>query len=231
MKKILITGASKGIGKSIALKLIDNNYIVIGLSRTHVIKHKNYFPAILDLSKPDNFKEEINKILVKHKKIDAVISNAGNGIFDNLENISEKDIEKYFHLNLISHILISKYFVTHFKGNKQGQFIFMGSEAAEEATQKSTLYASAKHGLLGFSKAFRAECNKSDIRVTIINPGMVRTSFFKNLKFKPGKSKKNAISKKDIAELIIFLLNSSPFINYSDIKLSPIKKVIDFDPY
>ena len=67
MKKILITGASKGIGKSIALKLIDNNYIVIGLSRTHAIKHKNYFPAILD-SKPDNFKEEINKILVKQKK-------------------------------------------------------------------------------------------------------------------------------------------------------------------
>ena len=58
-------------------------------------------------------------------------------------------------------------------------FIFIGSEASLKGNHKSTLYSAAKHGLLGFVKSFREECNKSDIRVTIINPGMVNSSFFK----------------------------------------------------
>ena len=104
----------------------------------------------------------------------------------------------------------------------------MGSEAALEATQKATIYSSAKHALAGFVKAFRAECNKSNIRVTIINPGMVRSSFFRGLKFKPGKKKENAISTKDLSDLVLFILKSSSSINYSHIDLSPLKKVIDF---
>ena len=104
----------------------------------------------------------------------------------------------------------------------------MGSEASYKGNQKSTLYASAKHGLLGFVKSLRAECSKSDIRVTIINPGMVNSSFFKNLKFAPGKNIKNFIKPDDIAELVSFILNSNRNINYDDIYLTPIKKVINF---
>ena len=104
----------------------------------------------------------------------------------------------------------------------------MGSEASYNGNQKSTLYASAKHGLSGFVKSLRAECSKSEIRVTIINPGMVNSSFFQNLKFAPGKSTKNSIKPSDIAELIFFILNSNRNINYNDIYLTPIKKVINF---
>jgi len=80
-------------------------------------------------------------------------------------------------------VLISKILVSHFKKKKTGYFIFMGSEASLKGNQKSTLYAAAKHGLLGFVKSFREECNKSDIRVTIINPGMVNSSFFKKRQY------------------------------------------------
>ena len=104
----------------------------------------------------------------------------------------------------------------------------MGSEASKESNQKSTLYAAAKHGLLGFVKSLKSECSKSNIRVTIINPGMVKSNFFEDLKFRPGKNIQNSIKKSDLANLILFLLKSSPNINYNDISLSPIKKVIDF---
>ena len=116
----------------------------------------------------------------------------------------------------------------HFKKKKTGHFIFMGSEASLKGNQKSTLYSATKHGLFGFVKSFREECNKSDIRVTIINPGMVNSSFFKKLKFSPGRSIKNSIRLNDIAELVFFMLKSNRHINYNDIYLSPIKKVINF---
>ncbi len=228
MKKVIITGASKGIGKAIALDLLKQKFIVVGISRSHTIKHKNYFPIKHDLSVLEGYKEKLDYILRKHVNIEAIISNAGNGIFENLENIPSNNIVPFFNLNLLSHILIAKYLVGYFKKMKRGQLIFMGSEAASEVSQKATLYASAKHGLMGFVKALRTECNKSNIRVTIINPGMVRSSFFNDLNFKPGDKKENAIRKKDLSDLVIFLLKSSNSINYSNISLDPLKKVIDF---
>ena len=91
---------------------------------------------------------------------------------------------------------------------------------------QGTLYSSAKHALYGFVKSLRKEANKSSIRATIINPGMVRTSFFNSLKFQPGKSKENALEARDIAELVYFLCQSSQYINFTDINVDPIKKVV-----
>ena len=96
MKKIIITGTSKGIGKSVALKLLNHNFVVIGISRTHSVKHENYFSQYSDLNNVKDIKDIINNIIIKFKKIDGFISNAGYGIFDNLENIKEEEIIKFF---------------------------------------------------------------------------------------------------------------------------------------
>ena len=228
MNKIIITGTSWGIGKAIAKNLLKQNVTVIGISRKHTIKHKNYFAISYDLNDFKNIKNILDDIIFNHKKIDAIISNAGYGVFENLENLKEKEVIEFFNVNLLAHILISKTLVSHFKKKKAGHFIFIGSEASLKGNQKSTLYSAAKHGLLGFVKSFREECNKSEIRVTIVNPGMVNSSFFKKLKFSPGKSIKNSIKLTDIAELVFFILKSNRNINYNDIYLSPIKKVINF---
>ncbi|MBJ57313.1 MAG: hypothetical protein CMP24_03615 [Rickettsiales bacterium] len=228
MKKILITGASKGIGKATALKLLNENYKVVGLSRTHSIKDKNYTPIKQDLNTIDQVAKCMDSILKENRSIEAFISVAGEGIFENLENFSDKTIKDYFNLNLLSHLIISKKLVSFFKKKKKGYFIFIGSEAALNGGEKGTLYTTAKHGLFGFVKSLKLECNRNNIRVTIINSGMVRTKFFKNLKFKPGKRKENAISVNDIASLISYLLSTSKYINISEINISPLKKVIDF---
>ena len=228
MNKVIITGTSTGIGNAIAKNLLKHNVTVIGISRKHTIKHKNYFAIFFDLNDVKNIKKILDDIIFNHKKIDAIISSAGYGVFENLENLKEKEVIDFFNVNLLAHILISKILVSHFKKKKTGHFIFIGSEASLKGNQKSTLYSAAKHGLLGFVKSFRKECNKSEIRVTIINPGMVNSSFFKKLKFSPGNSIKNSIKLADIAELVFFILKSNRNINYNDIYLSPIKKVINF---
>ena len=100
MKKVIVTGASKGIGKTIALSLLKKNFGVIGISRSHTIKHKNYFPINQDLQVIEGYKEQIDSIIKAHTNIEAVISNAGNGIFENLENIPSNYILPFLNLNM-----------------------------------------------------------------------------------------------------------------------------------
>ena len=228
MRKVIVTGTSSGIGKATALKLLAENYKIIGLARTHNIKHINYIPIFQDLASLDNLSKCIEKILIKNKNIVALVSNAGEGVFENLENLSDKLIENYYKLNLLSHMIITKKIIPYFKKNKKGYLVFIGSEAALNGGAKATLYSSAKHGLFGFVKSLRIECNKNKIRVSIINTGMVRTNFFKKLNFKPGNRKENAIRVEDIASLINYLLSTNENINISDISIFPMKKVIDF---
>ena len=225
-KKYLITGTSKGIGKSIALKLLKFDYEIIGISRSHSIKSPNYRPFFQDLSDLKGLSNILKIIKKDHSDISGIVSNAGEGIFDKLENLSEDSIMKYFNLNLLSHIILAKSMLPDLKKKKDGIFIFIGSEASKIGGTKGTLYSAAKHGLLGFFKSFKLEANKASVRVTIINPGMVRTDFFNNLDFEPGNSKENAIEAYDIAELVYFLSQSSKFINFSDINIDPMKKVI-----
>ena len=229
MKEVIVTGASKGIGKATALKLISEGYKVIGISRTHTVENKNYIGISQNLSDLDGSIICIDNILKKYKNIIALVSNAGEGTFDNLENLSDEQIKSYFNLNLISHIIIAKKLIPLLKKKKKGHLIFIGSEAAIIGGVKGTLYSAAKHGLFGFVKSLRLECNKSKVKVSIINAGMVRSNFFKSLNFKPGKKSENAIKVLDMASLVTFLLGTSKNINISDVNIDPIKKVIDFD--
>ena len=189
LKKILITGTSSGIGKSISLKLINHGYLVIGISRKNIIKKSNYIHYSQDISNLKEFSLLLDKIKKEHTDIKAIISNAGQGLFNKLENFSDFEISNFFNLNLISHIILSKKMISTFKKKNTGIFIFIGSEASKIGGVQGTLYTSAKHALYGFVKSFRKEANKSSVRVTIINPGMVRTNFFNRLKFEPGSSK------------------------------------------
>ena len=79
-KKFLITGTSRGIGKSIAIKLLQHNYLVIGISRNHTIENSNYIPFSQDLANLKGFSETLDIISNKYKDIYGVISNAGEGI-------------------------------------------------------------------------------------------------------------------------------------------------------
>ena len=226
LKNILITGTSSGIGKAIALKFLKHDCSVIGISRKHTIRNSKYVAYNQDIADLRGFSILLEEIKKKHKNINVVISNAGEGSFNKLENFSDSEILNFFNLNLISHIILSKKLISTLKKNKKGIFIYIGSEASKIGGVQGTLYSSAKHALFGFVKSFRKEANKGSVRATIINPGMVRTSFFNGLKFEPGKSKENALEATDLAELAYFICQSSQYINFADINVDPMKKVV-----
>ena len=94
--------------------------------------------------------------------------------------------------------------------------------------KNGSIYSAAKFGLRGFSQSIRKECSSKNIHVSLINPGMVRTSFFKNKNFQPGDEETNAIEPDDIAQLVINILSMREGSVIDEINLSPLKKVIKF---
>ena len=109
-----------------------------------------------------------------------------------------------------------------------GDIIFIGSEAGLLGAKNGSLYCAAKFGLRGFSEALSRDVTKKNIRVSIINPGMVRTDFFKNLNFEPGNDEENAISIKDVSSTVAYILSLSRSTIVDEVNLSPSKKAIKF---
>ncbi|MDC1355950.1 SDR family oxidoreductase [Pseudomonadota bacterium] len=230
-KCFLVTGSSSGIGRAITIKLLDSGAKVIGIARNHSkpkLEHKNYLTYSIDLSKFNDLEKIIKKIIQDHPEINGLISNAGYGEFGPLENFSVNDISSFFSMNLTSHIIITKCLLPHLKKKEIGDIIFMGSEASLTGEKNGTLYCSAKFGLRGFSQALRKDVSNSNIRVCIINPGMVRTNFFNSLKFSPGEDINNAVSEEDISNAVLSILTLGRNTVVDEINLSPLKKVIKF---
>ena len=231
-KCILVTGSSSGIGFSITKKLLNCGAKVIGIARNHSkfsIDHPNYVTYNVDMSNLNNLNKVMNKIIKENNEITGLISNAGYGEFGPLENFSIEQINSFISVNLTSHIVVTKLILPHLKKRKMGDIIFIGSEAGLLGSKNGSLYCSAKFGLRGFSQSIRHDTSTSNIRVCIINPGMVRTKFFKNLKFSPGNDVDNAINSDDIANAVINVIKLEQSTVVDEINLSPLKKIVKFN--
>ena len=230
-KCALVTGSSSGIGYAITSKLLDLGAKVIGIARNHSrykLENKNYITYNCDVSDHNKLEILFKQILKNHPEINCLVSNAGYGDFGPLENFSILQINNFIATNLSSHLVITKFLLPHFKKKKQGDLIFMGSEAGLLGTKNGSLYCAAKFGLRGFTQALSKDVANKNIRVSIINPGMVRTDFFENLKFEPGINRQNAISIEDISSTVVYILNLSSNTIVDEINLAPSKKVIKF---
>ena len=230
-KCVLVTGSSSGIGYEITLKLLDLGAKVIGIARNHdrsKLENKNYTTYKCDVSAHQKLEILLKQILKKHPQINCFISNAGYGDFGPLENFSTLQIKNFIATNLTSHMVITKLLLPHFKRIKIGDIIFIGSEAGLLGTKNGSLYCTAKFGLRGFSEALSKDVANKNIRVSIINPGMIRTNFFENLNFEPGNDEENAINIKDVSSTVAYILDLSRNTIVDEINLSPLKKAIKF---
>ena len=230
-RKVLVTGSSDGIGRSITLSLLNSGAKVIGLARDHSKFNpvtKNYIKYKTDFSNEEILLNTIAKIIKDHKDLDCLVSNAGFGKFGTLETFSTKEINDFIFTNLTSHMILTNKILPHLKKIRKGNIIFIGSESALKGGKNGSLYSAAKFGLRGFSQSIREESCSKNIHVSLINPGMVRTSFFNNLDFMPGEDKSNAIEPDDIGKIIIDILSTRNGSVIEEIKLSPLKKVIKF---
>lgn len=226
----LVTGASSGIGLATAQRLLAEGWHVCGLSRRGAVaelEHQNFLPLPVDLADLDGLQRGL-KELIAGRDIDCLVHAAGQGHFGSIEQFSVAQIESSLRVNLSSAMILSRALLPAMRRRGAGRLVFIGSESALAAGRKGALYCAAKFGLRGFCLALREDCAADGIRVSLVNPGMVRSPFFDTLDFAPGAKPENAIEVGDVAGIICGILASSPDIVIDEINLSPRVKSIDF---
>ena len=223
IRKILVTGASSGIGEAITDKLLSSGHTVYGLARRTMVRKTPRFKSFsIDLLDLDSLPDKLTPFF----DIDTIICNAGKGYFGHLEQLRISDIRSLIDLNFISHVIIIKTLLPFLKKKPFSDIIFMGSEASLSGKTRGSIYCASKFALRGFAQSLRQECSQSSIRVSTLLPGMVRTPFFETLDFTPGGDSSHAILPEDIAKMIVTILDMRPETFLDEIILSPKKKVI-----
>ncbi|MCB1763624.1 MAG: SDR family oxidoreductase [Gammaproteobacteria bacterium] len=230
-RSYLITGASRGIGRAVTQRLLAQGCQVAGIGRhfdDELCAHSGFVPVRLDLALLDELPARFKQLQRKLPPLHGIICCAGYGRFGALEQFSPTQIRALIDTNLTSQILLVREFLPAFKQRHTGQLIFIGSEAALAGGRNGTIYCASKFALRGFAQSLREECAASGIQVGLINPGMVATSFFRNLDFRPGAAADQHLTTGDVADAVWLMLNARPGAVIDEINLSPQKRVIEF---
>ncbi|MGZ8164706.1 MAG: SDR family oxidoreductase [Methylobacter sp.] len=230
-RTVLVTGASSGIGRAIAVQLLQQGHYVIGASRDcrkFLRQLDTFMPVQLDLSQLQELPQKLRELEQSFPEIDAVVFSAGMGRFGSVEEFSYAQIEALMTINFTSQVFLAKTLLPSLKRKAHSDLIFIGSEAALKGSRKGAVYCASKFALRGFTQALREECSNSNMRVCLINPGMVKTAFFEQLFFEPGDDESNYILPEDVAEAVSYVLNSRSKMMIDEINLSPLNKVVKF---
>lgn len=188
VKKIaIITGASSGVGAETARLLAKNGFIPIMMARS-IDKLKQVSATIeseheiyqLDVTSSEQVTLVIKEVLKKYKQVDILINNAGFGVFGPFYNSSNEDYYNMINTNYMGTVRCTKAILSSMIDNKEGHIINIASIAGIIPTAKSAGYAATKSAVIGFSKALRQELKNSGVKVSVINPGPIKTPFFDN---------------------------------------------------
>lgn len=169
---ILITGASKGIGRAIAEELLPlGNIFVTGRNEDALktIGAQGY--CLCDLSK------DLSPLMgfINKNEIDVLINNAGEYIYGSIDSAKSAEIDRIFATNLLAPAKIISAAVPFMKTQKWGRIINIGSISGIMGEAYASLYSSSKAGLMGLTKALALELAEHNITVNTINPGWVET--------------------------------------------------------
>lgn len=230
-RTVLVTGASGAIGAAVCKALLAQNHDVIAVTRNpNRLKFacEKLQQLTLDLADLDALPNALRAFAERTPQLDAAILCAGRGNFGSLEEFSYASIRSLIDLNLTSQAYVARAIVPLFKRNGRGDLLFIGSEAGLHPGRRGAIYSASKAAVRALAGALRDECARRGVRVTVINPGMVRSAFFDGLAFEPGADPENYLLPEDVADAVELVLNSRAETVFDEINLSPLKKVVRF---
>ncbi|MBW4361694.1 3-ketoacyl-ACP reductase [Flavobacterium taihuense] len=227
-KTALITGAGKGIGKSVAIALAKEGVNVILLARTQsdideVAKQASTFGVkslaiTADVANINSVNSAVEKALAEFKTIDILINNAGIAAFGNFLELEPTAWERIIQVNLMGTYYVTRAILPNMIERQTGDIINISSTAGLNGNALTSAYSASKFAVLGLTDSLMQEVRKHNIRVTALTPSTVATDMAKELKLTDGNPDK-VMQSEDMAELIIaqLKLNRRVFIKNSSI--------------
>lgn len=225
MKRILITGASKGIGRAIAIKLADkDSHILIhgrntkDLAETEsLIKDRagKVTQILADFSTSEGAEKVVHE--VGDEPIDVVINNAGITMSKPMEQLTLDNWNKVVAVNITAPFIITHSLLRQMK--KGSSIVNIMSGAAKTPFPNFSAYCMSKYGLRGFTDTIREELRPRGIRVIGVYPGSVDTPIWKTI---PGEwDRERMLKPQDVANSVAYALSCPPSATVEDIRIAP----------
>ena len=193
MEKVaVVTGTSSGIGFETALALAREGYYTYATMRDttksdkiqELAKKENLKIDVIELDVDDenSVKTAIQKILEQKQRIDVLVNNAGWGLWGCVEDVSINEFKAQFDTNFFSIIRLIQEVVPTMRNQGSGTIVNVSSVVGRIGFPASPAYISSKFALEGLSESLRFELAPFGVNVVIIEPGVIKTNFMKNMK-------------------------------------------------
>ena len=228
-KTAIVTGASRGIGKNIAIALGRQKMRLALLARStdKLQEVVNEIQAVggeavalpCDLMDPDAVKSSLKKVFQHFSSLDVLISNAGIFLEKPITDIKLEEWDNVLRTNLTGTFLLCQSAFSKMKDQKAGRIIAIASSASIQGYTHQAAYCASKHGLLGFMRCLSIEARTHDVHVHTICPGGVRTDLIKDTYMGDRVSQGPLIEPENIADLVLFLIRQPENIDIPEINL------------
>ncbi len=222
-KTVLVTGASRGIGKEVALKFAKKRYNVVinyVMENTDVKTLEQELlnagaNAVLlekaDVTDAEQMEKFVKTAIEKFGAIDVLVNNAGITRDNLLMRMSEEDFDKVINVNLKGTYIVTKIVTKYMIKKRKGAIVSLASVVGVAGNAGQCNYSASKAGIIGFTKSIAKELASRNIRANAVAPGFIETNMTENL---PDSVKENIHKQiplnrmgtaKEVAELIYFL--------------------------
>ena len=188
-RRWLITGASSGMGRALVEKVVDEGDTVVATVRRDESKKEllstfgnQVEVEILDLADLGSI-ASVARAVTARGPVDVLVNNAGYAIIGAAEEVSDQEIREQLNTLLVGPILLTRYVLPSMRTAGGGRIFQFSSVGGQTAGPGGSLYNAGKWGLEGFTEAIVDEVSPFNVKLTLIEPGAVRTGFISGLKF------------------------------------------------
>ena len=229
-KIALVTGASRGIGRAIALRLarLGASLAICARSRAdlqrtadELRKHGvKALPIVADVTRADDVQQMVEQTGNELGEVEILVNNAGIGIFGPFHERSEADWDAVFDTNLKAVFLASRAMAPRMIRLGRGHIINISSLASKSAFAGGAIYCASKWGLMGLTACMAEDLRAHGVRVSVVCPGSVATEFSAHA----GRNPATLLQPEDVAHAVAMLVTQSPNSFISEVDVRPLRK-------
>ena len=223
-KKIVITGATSGIGKELAIRFVEKGWEVIGLGRKYSIlkEMEKAYPALFKGYQVDiRFKREVIAVFKIIGEFDVLVNNAGVYLNKPFTSCTLEDIDRIIDTNLKGTMYCTHEALKHIK---EGRIINISSVAGLRGIKNEAIYSASKYGMNGFANALNQEIIEKNVSITTLSLGGVNTPLWNKENQYPSYfsyDMKKLLSEKDVVEMIENIIELKGKIILKDLIMFP----------
>jgi NADP-dependent 3-hydroxy acid dehydrogenase YdfG len=231
-KTVILTGASKGIGRQLAIDLANQgaNLALVARSKEELITLQKSIEGkgakcsifVGDVAQESFVIETIKATITKFGQIDFMINNAGYGIFGPTESITSEQWSDLYDTNVKGTFLFCKEVLANMKANKSGHIINIASDVAKRVFDGGSLYCSSKFAQDAFSAALRKEVRTDGIKVSVVYSGLVDTMFHADPQ--GADSHADWLKVEDMTSSIIFIMSQAKHVVIDELMIHPLSQ-------